>query len=194
MATNFNKPGITDLYTNVLDNIKETIADLAKGLDPATSSSYINTPTNTIRWNSALGYDEKFVGGVWVPKATSYAIVTSGASGGVSDGGVITNPAYTSQVLSNGLSTIDWNVAIGINAYLTLNANKTISIPTNMKEGGMYTLAISTGSGYTIAWNAAYKWPFSTPPDVSATSTITLVTLLFSQGVIRGSYTPGYSV
>lgn len=73
MAGDFNKPVLGDAYSDVLQEVRDINADMAKGLDPAVVST-TNIPTNTIRWNSALGYWQKFNGSTWDVLAATYAI------------------------------------------------------------------------------------------------------------------------
>lgn len=76
---NWLKPLITDLYTQVLDWLKDRDTDLAKGLDPA-AVTVENPQTGFIRYSSANRRWEKFDGTSWGPLATSYAINADTAS------------------------------------------------------------------------------------------------------------------
>lgn len=76
---NWLKPLITDLYTQVLDWLKDRDTDLAKGLDPA-SVTVENPQSGFIRYSSANRRWEKFDGTSWAPLATSYAITADTAS------------------------------------------------------------------------------------------------------------------
>lgn len=76
---NWLKPLITDLYTQVLDWLKDRDTDLAKGLDPATVTVE-NPQTGFIRYSSANRRWEKFDGTSWGLLATSYAINADTAS------------------------------------------------------------------------------------------------------------------
>ena len=76
---NWIKPLITDLYTQVLDWLKDRDTDLAKGLDPA-AVTVENPQAGFIRYSSANRRWEKFDGTSWAPLATSYAINADTAS------------------------------------------------------------------------------------------------------------------
>ena len=76
---NWLKPLITDLYTQVLDWLKDRDTDLAKGLDPA-AVTVENPQPGFIRYSSANRRWEKFDGTSWGPLATSYAINADTAS------------------------------------------------------------------------------------------------------------------
>jgi hypothetical protein len=78
-SSDFSKPLTTDTYVNVTAEVNALATDLAKGLDPATTTP-VNLPTNAVRWNSANGYWEKFTGTTWSALASIYNIVASKAS------------------------------------------------------------------------------------------------------------------
>ncbi len=78
--SDFAKPIKEDGYLAWPGEITGLAADLARGLDPATSSP-ANLPTGAIRWNSALSYSEKFNGSTWAALSASYSINVSTFSG-----------------------------------------------------------------------------------------------------------------
>lgn len=78
-TSDFSKPQTTDTYVNVTAEVNAIAGDLAKGLDPATTTP-VNLPTNAVRWNSANGYWEKFTGTTWNALATVYNIVAAQAA------------------------------------------------------------------------------------------------------------------
>lgn len=70
MAGDFNKPVTTDLYTAVLQWIRDMFADIAKMFD---GTGTANAPDGAIRWNSTTKRWEKKSGASWpelIPKAT----------------------------------------------------------------------------------------------------------------------------
>ena len=77
---NWSLPSITDTYANIIAYFKNRDTDLALGLDPATTAPS-NVPTSALRWNSALGYWEKYNGSTWATMASTYAIAISGNAG-----------------------------------------------------------------------------------------------------------------
>ena len=82
MATNWNNPVTTSLYTDVISLFKDRDEELALGFDPATVTSYpTNLPTNAIRWNSANSYWEKYGGASWAALDTLYNINVTSLSG-----------------------------------------------------------------------------------------------------------------
>jgi hypothetical protein len=56
--------------------------------------------------------------------------------------------------------TVTWNTNSGINAKVTIGANRTIGAPTNLKDGWTYTLKITQGGvgAFTVTWNAIWDW------------------------------------
>jgi hypothetical protein len=70
---NHNLPTVTSNYVDVLSDLDGRLDDIAKGLDPATTSA-TNVPTNSIRWNSASNKWELYNGSTWVDLSTGYNI------------------------------------------------------------------------------------------------------------------------
>lgn len=52
------------------------------------------------------------------------------------------NMFSTPQTLTDA-ATIAWNVALGNNARVTLGGNRTLDLPTNIKDGGVYLLEVT---------------------------------------------------
>lgn len=78
MAGDFNKPALSDGYSAFAQAVRDIVADVIKGLDPALSLGTSNTPTNAIRWTSASGKWQKYNGSSWGDLAATYAIAISG--------------------------------------------------------------------------------------------------------------------
>ncbi|WP_449413226.1 hypothetical protein [Pandoraea soli] len=116
-TSDFSKPQTTDTYVNVTAEINALTNDLAKGLDPATTTP-ANTPTNAVRWNSANGFWEKFTGTTWGTLASVYNIVVAQASKLKS----AVTIAITGDV--SGSTNFDGSGNVSITATLpTVNAN-----------------------------------------------------------------------
>jgi len=76
---------------------------------------------------------------------------------------------FTPQTLTDQ-AAIDWDLAAGGAAKVTLAGNRTMNAPTNMIEGAWYRLRIiqdATGTRL-ITWNAVFKWPGAVAPCLSA--------------------------
>jgi len=70
-------------------------------------------------------------------------------------------------------ATQDWNLETDQVCDLTLTANTTFDAPTNMKDGGFYSITIiqdGTGSR-TAAWNSVFKWAAASAPTLTTTAT-----------------------
>lgn len=80
MSTDFSKPLVTDGYAELLPGVQGALVDLAKGLDPSSSGTHTNVPTNAMRWLSAGSRWEWFNGTSWNPLPGAYAISISGSA------------------------------------------------------------------------------------------------------------------
>lgn len=72
-AADWNKPSITDTYSNYTSFMTARDVDIVKGLDPATTAP-TNVPVNAIRWSSASAKWQKYNGTAWVDLAATYSI------------------------------------------------------------------------------------------------------------------------
>jgi hypothetical protein len=75
----------------------------------------------------------------------------------------------TPQTLTDQAS-IDWNLAGGGAAKVTLGGDRTLNAPTNMVDGARYRLKIiQDGTGTRLlTWNAIYRFPAGVHPALSA--------------------------
>lgn len=84
MATDFNKPVVTDNYAVMLPAIAQAHKDLARMLEPTATGTHTNVPNETVRWNATTVRWERYNGTAWVtlPAAGNnvYAISISGNS------------------------------------------------------------------------------------------------------------------
>lgn len=81
-------------------------------------------------------------------------------------------------------ATQDWNLQTNQVCDLTLTANTTFDAPTNMKDGGFYSITIiqdGTGSR-TAAWNAVFKWAGGTAPTLTTTASAKDIFVFRSDG------------
>jgi hypothetical protein len=177
MAGDFNKPVVTDNYTNVLAYIRDLFADVAKGLD-ATGST--NVPTNAIRWNSTNKFWEKY-NGSWAALETKYMInvdtldgyhANATATAGqipVRDGsGKVDNVNFTGVSGTLGAT----NGGTGINSFTLGDLIYSSASNTLTKLAGNTTTAkqylTQTGTG-TVS--AAPQWSALADADVPSTLT-----------------------
>ena len=81
-------------------------------------------------------------------------------------------------------SVIQWDLDAGGAATVTLQGNRTLSNPDNMKNGGTYFLIIkqdTTGSR-TLDFGSAYKFPDATAPTLSSDASATDILTFISDG------------
>ena len=72
------------------------------------------------------------------------------------------------QTLTDG-ANVAWDLRSGGQAKVTLGGNRTLSNPTNMVAGAIYTLRVKqdgTG-GRTLAYGPAFLWPSDVPPTLT---------------------------
>lgn len=82
MATDFNKPVVTDAYATLLPGLVQAHKDLARMLEPTLTGTHTNVPVGTVQWNATTVRWERYNGSSWVtlPAAGNniYAISISG--------------------------------------------------------------------------------------------------------------------
>jgi hypothetical protein len=76
--------------------------------------------------------------------------------------------AAAPQVLADG-ATVNWNMALGFNAEVTIAGNRTIAAPTNGEVGVTYALSVIQGAGgnFVPVMNAAFDWGSAGAPTFS---------------------------
>lgn len=142
---NHNLPLTTSTYVNFVSELDGRLDDLAVGLDPAVTTA-TNVPTNSIRWNSASKYWEKYNGTAWVVNSTAYNVNINGSVGATtaSTGAFTTLSSNSTTALASG-TTIGGNAAVTVSDTQTLT-NKTLTSPTigTIVNTGTLTLPTST--------------------------------------------------
>ena len=81
-------------------------------------------------------------------------------------------------------ATQAWNVATDQVTKVVLTANVTFSAPTNMKDGGFYSITVEqdgTG-GRTGSWNTVFKWAAATAPVLTTTASAKDIFVFRSDG------------
>ena len=121
--------------------------------------------------------------GIFFPAADTIAFVEGGTEviriNSSSNVGIGTSsPAAKLAVVGTGYSptititdgaTLNWDTSLGQVAQVTLGGNRTFAAPTNLVNGGFYSLLIiqdGTGSR-TISWNAVFDFAGGTAPTLS---------------------------
>ncbi len=156
-SSDFSKPQVTDTYLNVTAEINAMAGDLAKGLDPATTSA-TNLPTGALRWNSANGFWEKFTGTTWNALAGLYNIAVAAASKWAS--------AITVAISGDiaGSATMDGSQNVTITATLpNVNAN-----PGTVGSTSSVPVITTNAKGQVTAVGSA-----AIPPSIPTTAQVT---------------------
>tara|TARA_Y100000310_G_scaffold86464_1_gene83345 strand:- start:639 stop:2216 length:1578 start_codon:yes stop_codon:yes gene_type:complete len=81
-------------------------------------------------------------------------------------------------------ATQDWDLAANQVCDLTLTANTTFDAPTNMMDGGFYSITlIQDGTGSrTASWNTVFKWAAGTAPTLTTTASAKDIVVFRSDG------------
>jgi len=107
-------------------------------------------------------------GGVEVIRINSSANVGIGTSSPGAKLAVVGTGYSPAITLTDG-ATLNWDTSLGQVAQVTLGGNRTFAAPTNLVNGGFYSLLIiqdGTGSR-TISWNAVFDFTGGAAPTLS---------------------------
>lgn len=138
-------PTTTSTYANFVAEMNARFTDLAIGLDPAFTTA-TNVTTNSIRWNSALKYWEKYNGSTWAALTTAYSININGSVGATTPStGAFTTLSTTGIATLGASSTVGGVDIVTISSTQTLT-NKTITNPviSTILNTGTLTLPTTT--------------------------------------------------
>jgi hypothetical protein len=166
MAGDFNKPISTDTYVQVLQELRDIIADVAKGLDPALALGTANILTNVIRWSSVGKKWEKFNGSTWEDLSADYAISITGSAAKWTTGRTITigGDASGASGAWDGSANLSFNITLntvtadkggtGISAYSIGDLLYASGASTLSKLSGVATgnVLLSGGIGTAPSW------------------------------------------
>lgn len=91
---------------------------------------------------------------------------------------------FSAQTLTDG-ANVSWDLDTQQVANVTLGGNRTLDNPTNMVNGGNYSLIVrqdATG-GRTLSFGTAYLWPSGTAPTLSSAANAVDILSFISDGV-----------
>lgn len=173
----------TYTFTTVTVNTYGIITDISNGLPATVSNLGIVKPDGTTVTIDVDGTLHAVVGGSGTVTSISVGQFLTASSSPITTTGTISGiPATASDVRGTtedskilapkalydaaepgtltDAATIAWNMAsVGFNAKVTLEGNRTLGVPTNMKVGSTYSLQINTGTvgnrtlGYSSCWD-----------------------------------------
>ena len=125
MAANFNKPDLSSLEVDAVDEYKERDVDIAKMFDGTSST---NIPTNAIKFDVTAGVLQRREGGAWVTRALDIIDATTGTLS-VSRGGTGAATASAARTnLSVPPTSLTISAGTGLNGGGSLSANRTLSV------------------------------------------------------------------
>ena len=88
----------------------------------------------------------------------------------------------TAGTLTDG-ATINWNLSRIQVATVTLGGNRTMAAPTGLSVGTFILVVKQDATGgRTLTWNSVFKWPGSTAPVLSTTSTAIDIFFFYCDG------------
>lgn len=179
--------GLTDLAVGASDNeakANETFrlieAVLAQGVirrdltappgGESDGDTYIPAATATGAWATHEDDLAYYSSGTWlfVPPVEGLSLRMKDENLRVEWNGSVWRAKNGIQTLVDA-ATINWNLAFGLSAVVSLGGNRTMAEPTNGGGGDTITLTViqdGTGSR-TIAWDSAFLFPGGTPPTLS---------------------------
>ncbi len=138
------------------------------------------TPNNSTALTSSIRFEND--GGVTVPPGViggDKGAGTINATGLYVNGTAVVTPntaaTYTAQqnfgtATLTDAATINWNLATAQAAKVVLGGDRIMAAPTNMVDGGNYTLRLiedATGNRH-VTWNSVFKWPSGSAPILSS--------------------------
>ena len=148
MATDFNKPIVTDAYANILPGLATAHQDLARMLEPTLTGTSTNIPTGAVRWNAATIRWERYNGTSWVtlPAAGDnvYAISISG------NAATATN-ATTAEACSGNAATATKLATARTIGGVSFDGSANINLPGVNSQGSQNT----TGKAANLTPNPA---------------------------------------
>lgn len=186
-----SKPTVTSTYADFVTELDGRLDDLARGLDPATTSP-TNLPVGSVYFSASAAKWLKTTAGTPVDLAATYAISISGNAATVTNG-VYTSGSYADPAWITSISGAKVTGAIGGNAATasalatarTINgvsfngtANITVNVANNLTfnnagSGAASGVTFNGGTATTISYNTIGA-PSATGAGASGTWAISI--------------------
>lgn len=189
MATDFNKPVVTDAYAGILPGLVTAQQDLARMLEPTLTGTSTNIPTGAVRWNAGTSKWERYGGSSWGNLATTYAISISGNA-------ATATSATTATKLAAGVAgAIPYQSAAGTTAFTAVGtAGQVLVSGAAAAPIWVSQSTLSVGSAATAGsctGNAATATTAGTCTGNAATATLAEACSGNAATVTNGVYTTG---
>lgn len=130
----------------------------ASGIFTANADAQFNavTSVSVLRASGAVAFNG----------ATSVSTVSGGGTFAIRAG------TWTPPVQLTDATSIAVNMALSNDFFVTLGGNRTVEAPTNCQpgQGGLIFVHQDGTGGRTLAWNSVWRFPSSTAPTITATS------------------------
>ncbi len=100
------------------------------------------------------------------------------------------------QTLSNATTGVSWNMDLGRFADLTLSTSHTINTPTNLNNGGHYTLLVkqAAAGNRLLNYSSAFQWPGSSAPVISTgTNDLDILEFVSDGSLLFGKFEQNFS-
>jgi len=137
------------------------------------------TVTNTL--TLPAGSDQEIVGTAATQTLSNKTVTGYGKTDTATEWTAAQN--FNSRALTFNANQ-DWNLNTDQVCELTLTASTVFNAPTNMQDGGFYSITlIQDGTGnYTAGWDAVFKWAGGSAPTITATANAKSIITFRSDG------------
>lgn len=142
-----SKPTVTSTYANFVTELDGRLDDLARGLDPATTSA-TNLPVGSVYFSLAAAKWLKTTAGAPVDLVATYAISINGNANTVTNG-VYTNGSYADPAWITSISGAKVSGAIGGNAA-TASALATARTINGVSFNGTANISVNVNNNLTF--------------------------------------------
>lgn len=186
------------------DGTHPQASESSSGFIELATQSEVNAGTDDARAVTSLKLATKLAATVTAASDSAAGVVELATQAEINAGSdtsrvptaaTLQNKLYSTQTLTDG-ATINWNLAQGAMASVTLGGNRTLANPTNLVNGASYLLIIrQDGNGNrTLNFGAAYKFAGGNDPTLSTGANAIDIIAFISDGTnLYGSFQGNFS-